>query len=396
MPLAESGSRSPRLWLLCCGFVVCGMVTVLPGPLLPLMAARWGLHDVQSGGFFAAEFAASTVGSIFSPYRLRRNLPTGYALMTAGALLLLASWQTAVWGHALALGGFALLGLAVGLSVTATNLHVASRAQGRARRLSVVNLFWGAGAVACPWLIAVVERAGRVGSLVAGIALWAGLMFLRLMPLLRSAEAAVPAAGAGSRKTQAGILGFFAVFLFLYVGVENAVGGWITTYAHRFGGMTLEQSSLIVSLYWLALLAGRGIGSVVLRSVPERAVLLPALALGLAAVTALVAPHSTPVMMAAVAVAGMGFGPVFPVGMARMLARIEDFRDTGWVFAFCASAGAVLPWLTGLVSTRSSSLRTGFAVPVAALAAILALALMENVALREPRPAEAAPVTPAG
>ena len=39
------------------------MVTVLPGPLLPVMAAKWGLRDVQSGAFFAAEFAAWACGS---------------------------------------------------------------------------------------------------------------------------------------------------------------------------------------------------------------------------------------------------------------------------------------------------------------------------------------------
>ncbi len=70
------------------------MVTVLPGPLLPVMAARWGLRDVQSGAFFAALFMASTVGSIFSPHRLRRNLPLGYSSMTAGVLLLIVAGQT--------------------------------------------------------------------------------------------------------------------------------------------------------------------------------------------------------------------------------------------------------------------------------------------------------------
>ena len=71
------------------------MVTVLPGPLLPQMAARWGLRDVQSGAFFAAVFAASTVGSIFSPHWLRRNLPLGYASMTVGVVLLMVAEETA-------------------------------------------------------------------------------------------------------------------------------------------------------------------------------------------------------------------------------------------------------------------------------------------------------------
>jgi fucose permease len=58
----------------------------------------------------------------------------------------------------------------------------------------------------------------------------------------------------------------------------------------------------------------------------------------------------------------------------------------------CASGGAVLPWVTGLVSTRSGSLRIGFAVPVAALAAILVLAVAENAFLREPDGGDAAKI----
>jgi hypothetical protein len=44
----------------------------------------------------------------------------------------------------------------------------------------------------------------------------------------------------------------------------------------------------------------------------------------------------------------------------------------------------VLPWLTGLVSTGTGSLRIGFAVPVVALAAILLLAVGENAVLAAP------------
>jgi fucose permease len=156
--------------------------------------------------------------------------------------------------------------------------------------------------------------------------------------------------------------------------------------------MTLAHASLTVSLYWLALLAGRWVGSVALKSVAERTVLVPGLGVALIAVTMLLAPHSTAMMLVAVVVAGAGLGPVFPIGISRMLARVRDHRNTGWVFAMCASGGAVLPWVTGLVSTRSGSLRIGFAVPVAALAAILVLAVAENAFLREPDGGDAAKI----
>jgi fucose permease len=394
--MAPLSSRGPRFSLLCFGFVVCGIVTVLPGPLLPLMAARWGLRDVQSGAFFAAEFAASMVGSIFSPRRLRWNLPLGYAVMTGGVLLLIFTGTTehAALGHALALTSFGLIGLGTGLSVTATNLVVgmmeegagAQRgASGRARRISVVNLWWGIGAVACPWMIAAAVHGGTVQGLLLLMAVGTAGMSAALLPQIREPEPGLAVGGRASAMAEAGTLAFFAAFFFLYLGVETVVGGWIPTYAHRFSGMTLAHASLTVSLYWTALLAGRLAGSVALRRVTERAVLLPSLGLALIAVATLIVPHSTATVLVAVAAAGAGFGPVFPVGVSRMLARVRDHRNTGWAFAMCSAGGASLPWLTGLVSTGSGSLRIGFAVPLAALAVILALAAGENLWLGKQR-----------
>lgn len=384
---------APRFALLCFGFAVCGMVTVLPGPLLPVMAAKWGLRDVQSGAFFAAEFAASTVGAVFSPHRLRRNLPTGYALMTAGVLLLTIAGRTtqADLGHGLALTAFALIGLGIGLSVTATNLYVGRAEEerhphDRARRLSIVNVWWGIGAVACPWLIAATERQGWLSLLLLLVACGSAFMFAGLAPQFRFGETPPPVAARASLARDAGLLVYFAVLLFLYVGVENTVGGWITTYAHRFSGLSLQNASLLVSLFWIALLTGRALGSAALRRLPEQAVFLLSLAVALTAVAILLFPHSTAVVLTAVALAGAGFGPVFPLGVARLLARVGDHRNTGWVFAMCASGGAVLPWLTGLVSTRTGSLRLAFAVPVASVAMILLLALLENAVLRRQAP----------
>jgi MFS transporter, FHS family, glucose/mannose:H+ symporter len=382
-------TRDPRFTLLCIGFVVCGIVTVLPGPLLPVLAARWGLRDVQSGAFFAAEFAASTIAAIMAPRRMRWSLPRGYALLTVGVLLLVVAGRafSPSVGHDLALGSFTIIGLGIGLSVTATNLLVGSSAKElRAQRLSVVNLWWGIGAVACPWMVAIAERTANLDILLAFVAAVAVAMFVLLLPLRE-----VPGEMAATRISLAGdgmTLLYFAALLFLYVGVENAVGGWVATYTNRFSGLNLENSSMMVSIFWLALLIGRGLGSLALQRVPERAVLVPSLAISLTAVTMLVLPHTPDTVIAAVAVAGLGFGPVFPIGVSRMLARVADPRNTGWVFATCASGGAVLPWLTGLFSSNSGSLRVGFAVPLAALGVILLLALGEDAILGE---AEARP-----
>jgi fucose permease len=374
--------------LLCLGFVICGIVTVAAGPLLPVLARQWNLRDAQSGWFFAVQFVFSTAAAIVSPFHLRRNLPGGFALMTTGLFLLcLALNARGPSGYPLGLGAFSLIGVGIGLSVTATNLQVGrDPGRHRARRLSVVNLFWGAGAVACPPIIASAERSGHLllallllGAVAAGLSVAIALLMSR-----------VPEENGLRPRTSLAVdlrpLVFFALFLFLYVGTENAVGGWITTYTHRFNGMSLERASLMASLYWLALLGGRGLGSLALRVLPERKVLFAGLLLALAAVILFLNPHRAGLVVAEVVGAGVGFGPLFPIVISRMLARVNDARRTGWVFALSASGGAALPWLTGQLSTQTGSLRVGFLVPCVSLMAILALATMESRWMRRPPP----------
>jgi MFS transporter, FHS family, glucose/mannose:H+ symporter len=373
--------KDPPLALLCFGFVLCGIVTVLPGPLLPVLSAHWGLPDVQSGVFFAAEFTASTIAAILSPRRMRWSLPRGFALITIGIFLLAVAGRaiSPTAGHALALGSFCLIGFGIGLSVTATNLLVGSASpEQRARRLSIVNLWWGIGAVACPWMVAAAERWADLRVLLAVLGFLSVGVFVLLLPLREEPQ---PPQSKSTLAGDAMILAYFAVLLFLYVGVENTVGGWVTTYTNRFSGMTLAYASISVSLFWLALLLGRSLGSLALKRVPEQAIMIPGLAMALVAVTMLISPHAKIAVLGSIAIAGIGFGPVFPIGVSRMLARVADNRNTGWVFATCAGGGAVLPWLTGLVSTRTGSLRVGFYVPLAALAIILLLALGENALL---------------
>ena len=120
-----------------------------------------------------------------------------------------------------------------------------------------MNLWWGIGAVACPWMIAAAVHRGTLQGLLLLIAVGTAAMCAALLPQIREPEPGLPTAMRASALAEAGTLVFFAAFFFLYLGVETIVGGWIPTYAHRFSGMTLAHASLIVSLYWMALLAGR-------------------------------------------------------------------------------------------------------------------------------------------
>ena len=66
-----------------------------------------------------------------------------------------------------------------------------------------------------------------------------------------------------------------AVGIFLAVGAEIAIGSFLVSYFIQpdIGGLTLRQAATFVSLYWFGAMAGRFIGSWVMRKLPAPAVL---------------------------------------------------------------------------------------------------------------------------
>jgi len=70
-------------------FVPIGVVTVLLGPMLPALSARWSLNYSQAGSLFTAQFLASTAGVGVSGILISRRgfrfaLNVGLLVMAAG------------------------------------------------------------------------------------------------------------------------------------------------------------------------------------------------------------------------------------------------------------------------------------------------------------------------
>jgi len=77
-------------------FVPNGVITIVPGPLLPLLSARWGVNDTQTGYLVTAQFvgcllATLASGEILPWLGLRWTMVVGLAFMTFGTATLMAS-----------------------------------------------------------------------------------------------------------------------------------------------------------------------------------------------------------------------------------------------------------------------------------------------------------------
>ncbi|MXZ37467.1 MAG: hypothetical protein F4Z19_04260 [Holophagales bacterium] len=373
------------------GFLLTGVVTVLLGPLLPELSREWSLPVGNLAPLFVAQFLGSAVGSLLSSYRQGLSLAIGYLLITVGlSSLAMASWP-------IALAPVAAIGLGLGLAIPATNLRVAhSQPTRRGAALSSLNLVWGAGAVACPLAFAVRPPGMSSDAVLLVLAGAAGLVLSCLAWNVRPAAAGrftlgAPASSpavAGGLLTrgrhapqggdsvpsgrQGGVLPglvVIAAILFLYVGIENAVGGWLVSLADQFQPTRSATSLWIGSGFWAALLAGRLVAPLLLRRMSERVLYGTGLAVAGAGLLGLLTSGSQlGVAVSAVAV-GAGLAPLFPLTVSFLaeLTASTQSRSTGWVFALAGTGGAVLPWLTARLAGGAEQLAAGFIAPIAGL-----------------------------
>jgi fucose permease len=273
-----------------------------------------------------------------------------------------------------------LIGIGIGGAVTATNLIFGNEyPEIRGRLLTRTNFFWGVGAVTAPQLVAIAERHHALRVFLLSIAAATLLVSVVFTPLIKASSATrFQESRPSHEQSNLKILALFSAMLFLYVGCETAIAGWIATYMHRVESFSMARSSLVVSIFWLALVGGRALSPLLLRFYLELTVLLGSIVFAVAGISFFLTKHSIPITLTAVIIAGLGCASIFPLVTSRLLARVGRSRRTGWIFAICGSGGAVIPWLTGLLSQHSGSLRVAFSVPLLGLAAIFFCVLWEN------------------
>ena len=163
------------------------------------------------------------------------------------------------------------------------------------------------------------------------------------------------------------IFALFGATFMLYVGVENSLGGWLPTYAQRLSpsGIAAGRASAIALCFWVCELASRAFTAALIKFVRElffyRACLVTLIA---TAAGLVVIPHlGTVAVFAITAIAAFSLAPLYPLAVSFLLARSGNHPRIGKVFACASLGGTVLPWLTGVFSTRFQSLRVGLITP---------------------------------
>ncbi len=367
--------------LLFAGFVLTGVATVIVGPLLPVFIRKWSLDDGQAGLFFTVQFAAAMGGtalsSVLSSWRgYRPALVLGYVMIGAGLTALNTE------SHAMAMAAAASFGCGYGLVIPGSNLLVAEVGGARsASLLNLLNFAWGAGALACSPLILLALKLKQLPSLLAGFASLACLMVPGLLLVSFRGEnrrESAPVSDGGTRSTGLAVTMALAALFFIYVAMENGVGGWAAEHAKRMAKGTTSMTTLAPMFFYAGLMSGRAIAPLLLLRITERRLVLSALGLTAGGTALMIAASTLRMAFTAVFLAGLGCSSIYPIYIA-WFSRWYGSRAKrigGILFAMASLGGSSGPWFVGYVSKHSGSLQVGLLVPLISAITMICLVLL--------------------
>ncbi len=380
LPVSERRLRLTPNVLAYAAFIPTGLITVLLGPLLPTLAARWSLNDTHGGYLFTAQFLGSLLGTvssgpIVSRIRFRPTMVAGIAMMGIGTATLLTGAYA--WGIA----SVFCYGVGIGLTVPSTNLLVARTArEDSSSSLNLLNFFWSAGAVACPFLLAAFQPRGHLSSFLWSVAGFFSLLVIGLLLV----PVDMPDVGHHSASLQKetfhyALLSPVALILgalfFVYVGTESAFGAWLASYAKRITTSQSHAWMTVPSYFYGALLVGRLAAPLTLRRLSGVTQARWAAMLAVAAAATLLNSHSVSGAIMSSLLVGLGLSSLYPIAIGMLSSSFGAAAPqiASVLFALSTLGGAVMPWLVGYASTELGSLRAALLVPFLGCCTIAAL-----------------------
>ncbi len=299
---------------------VYGMIAAMLGTILPDLSARFSLTPSQNGQIAFAQalgliLASIAVGPLIDNEGKKVGLVLGLALITLALFLLPQSK-----GFRSIMMYLFLLGLGGGIIVTAANALVSDiSSERRATTLNLLNLFFGLGGLATPFISANLLKRNAV-RLCYTVAVLAGITLI-----VHIITPMPPPSGARSFDfADVGpvlgkpVLFLLALFLFLYVSCEVGVWNWLVQHLIA-QGIPQSRALNILSLgFALGLLIGRVAVSPILITVSAPLVTLAA-AILMTVTTWLMLRTSNPTVAGIlVFLAGVAMAPVFPTTLAMV------------------------------------------------------------------------------
>ena len=333
---------------------VYGMIAAMLGTILPDLSKRFVLTPSQNGTIAFAQalglmIASLAVGPLLDDFGKKAGLVLGLILI---AIVLGLLPRSGGYGSIVLL--LFLLGMGGGVVVTAANALTSDVGEAhRAIALNFVNLFFGLGGLATPFISANLFKRNwvRLCYTVAGLTV--------ITLAIEAATHMPPPAGAGRFiLSNAGpvlgrpLLFLLGFFLFLYVGCEVDVWNWLVRHLIAQGVPESRALNILSLGFALGMLIGRvAVAPVLARVTPVHVTLGASIAM-VVTTFLMLRVRSAAAATALVFLAGLSMAPVFPTTLAIVASAFPAMTSTaqGIVIAFGWAGLAVSSRIIGSIA----------------------------------------------
>jgi fucose permease len=301
------------------------LVTFPAASVVFTSAAEYGLTSQQYGELFVPQAIAAVASSLLSAGLTRRlGAKRIYLLglcanLLAMALLVCSRFVMSerTFAYDLLLFATASMGLGFGFTVPALNTFAAAFFPNRVEKaVLALNALLGLGTMLAPILVLSFVDIGMWWGMpiVVAAAIVILLMFSAALPL----DATQQTNGTGMRQGNARFPGrfwAFAAFALLYGICETLNGNWASVYMRTQLGASMALASLILSVFWATVTAGRVLFAALDKWCPAKAVfrILPLVVTTAFIITACLQNDHPRLGIVAFAVAGLGCSALLPL-----------------------------------------------------------------------------------
>ena len=333
---------------------VYGMIAAMLGTILPDLSKRFVLTPSQNGTIAFAQalglmIASLAVGPLLDDFGKKAGVVLGLVLI---AIVLAMLPRSGGYGSIVLL--LFLLGMGGGVVVTAANALTSDVGEAhRAIALNFVNLFFGLGGLATPFISANLFKRNwvRLCYTVAGLTV--------ITLAIEAATHMPPPTGAGRFiLSNAGpvlgrpLLFLLGFFLFLYVGCEVDVWNWLVRHLIAQGVPESRALNILSLGFALGMLVGRvAVAPVLARVTPVHVTLVASIAM-VVTTFLMLRVRSAAAATALVFLAGLSMAPVFPTTLAIVATAFPAMTSTaqGIVIAFGWAGLAVSSRIIGSIA----------------------------------------------
>ena len=366
------------LWGNFYAYAVTGMAVLITGSIMPYLIEEFNLGYGGGGLLLALQavgnLGASLIGGIVSDYIGRK------AVMAFGAFCFVIGFGGVFFITSSTLLYILLFiaGIGWGIMNSMLNSVMNDATGGRSDIMNLLHMFFAIGAFITPMMVGFIGRLNISWrySLLA-LSILSAILFVVFLMMNVPSQEKDEATGKPVKPPFKNIRYYiFMVLLFLYVGAENSINGWLTTYLDNLGVMTRITPQDILSIFWVAIILGRLISAGISKYLSREAFIL-ILCVGGGISYILFILTQNPILIAIwVFALGFFFAGVYPTVVANAGSIIHGSGSAaGIMLSFGGMGGAFFPYINGLIAD-AKGLYAGMTAIVVSVVMLMVIAFV--------------------